>query len=30
MFVNEKMIPFEIIPGIDGGGKFKYDIFYIL
>jgi hypothetical protein len=35
MYVNAKMIPIEIVPGIrgggmresNGGGEFKYDIF---
>jgi hypothetical protein len=27
MSVNAKMIPFEAVPGISGGGKLKYDIF---
>jgi hypothetical protein len=36
MYVNEKMIPVEIIPGMggikenDGGGDFRYDIFDML
>jgi hypothetical protein len=25
MYVNTKMIPVETVPGIEGGGEFKYD-----
>jgi hypothetical protein len=30
MHVNAKMRPVETVPGIRGGGEFKYDIFDIL
>jgi hypothetical protein len=30
MYVNGKMIPVEAIPGIGGGGEFKYNVFVTL
>jgi hypothetical protein len=30
MYVNAKMIPVESVPGIRGGGIFKYDVFNTL
>jgi hypothetical protein len=30
MYVNGEMIPVETLPGIGGGGEFKYGIFDIL